>query len=333
MSSKPLLVLLSFGLLCFALKGGPQRASYHASQCQDDLNSGLAKAAITGDKSCVPKSVLKTIKTFGLMHLLTPSGLHLSSALSALYFFPRLRLFACLSLFLGTFFLPGLYSLQRMALFRLVNHKIRNTHVSFCVTLVGSVLVGNYAASPISFSLSMLFWGTILFHKRGKFRLILDLYMAQCLVAIAFGQSISPLAIFAGPLVSGLFTLFFPFGLISGIFPEISGACLWPVAYILKILGHFEFLKVSGFLALAFGVAIAWPSKKWALIMMLVCLGDPVTRADRRYQSSVAPLPSEFEYIGSKKNKATFLDRACEFSSNAAVSCKKRPSNYEGPYL
>ncbi len=332
MSRKSLLVLLSFGLLCLALNGQTQRAFKTRPTCENRL-SGLAKAMALGDKSCVNAQDKEAIKSFGLMHLLTPSGLHLSSALALFYFFPRLRFLTCLALLMGSFFTSGLYSLQRMLVFQAFNFKLKNVKMSFLVTMGASLLLGNFSQSPISFALSMLFWGTIVYHKGSKLNLALSLFLAQALVSIAFNQELNPLALIINPAVTFLFTIAFPVFLVLFPFGGIAHYLIAPFAALLNLLGPLQVLNVSGIIALLLALMLLKPGRKWALIMALFCLQPIQTGVKRSYQSRVSPLPSRHEFIKSKKRKAHFLDRSCSYDEHGRVICKKKPSRYGGPYL
>lgn len=334
MSSKSLLVLLSFGLLCLALTGQTQKAFNKRSSCDDAASArALAKAMATGNKSCVRSEHKKLVRSFGLMHLLTPSGLHLSSALIVFYFLPKTKAFICFIMFFGSFFTTGLFSLQRMLLFQVLNSKIRNIKTSFFLTMIGSIILGNFQASPVSFSLSLLFWGAIVFHKGSKRELILSLYICQCLVAIAFAQDLNPLSLIINPIISALFTAVFPIFLLLYPMGDLSLILTRPFLVFLESLSPLMVLNCSGMVALIIGLIIMRPSRKWIFVLMVFCSATPKLNSERTYQSRVAPLPVMFEFLELRKRKAVFLDRACKFYVDGRIKCKKKPSNSGGPYL
>ena len=105
----------------------------------------------------MPNKTIKTMKDFGLMHLLTPSGLHLSSFLLLFHWLPRFRLLIIFSLLISSFFIEGYMALHRMLIFYSLNHFLKNIKLSFLGTFFFSLLTGNYYDSPLSFCFTFIF--------------------------------------------------------------------------------------------------------------------------------------------------------------------------------
>ncbi|MEX1098770.1 MAG: ComEC/Rec2 family competence protein, partial [Bacteriovoracaceae bacterium] len=149
-----LLPILSLALLCFILHEQSLKPFSFHKRPKSQLRGAPAvyQALITGNKSGVPRKTIDTMKTFGLMHLLTPSGLHLGSFLLLFKCFPKFKFLITLLMFLGSFSIPGFLALKRMLVFYLVNFRLKNIQLSFIATFILSLLIGNYAESPMSFA-------------------------------------------------------------------------------------------------------------------------------------------------------------------------------------
>ena len=150
-----------------------------------DASRFLATLA-TGDKSRLRKKFKRTFKLFGIYHLFTPSGLHLSAIiLPFLYLLKRwpskiLKL-SFIFLLLPLFWLEKFYSLKRMCLFhilRLLLPKMRY-RIIFILTFFLNFILGGWQQSPISFALSYLFFGAILFSTNKK-QIFANLFFLKC---------------------------------------------------------------------------------------------------------------------------------------------------------
>ena len=196
-------------------------------QYQDRTLSGLVHSYTTGNKRRLSRKAKSIHQDLGLMHLLTPSGLHLSVIWK--FFTPLLTLFFARLLWpkrvcfgvstLVLFFSDSLWAMQRMSLFRLISSflpqfKIK-LFVTFVTTFVFSFLLGNFHSSPLSFALSFLFFGIIL-SAQGSFpKLCMGLLASQALVQSIFMQPYSIFGSFLGIFITPIFALIFPLMLLD----------------------------------------------------------------------------------------------------------------------
>ncbi|MDD0854410.1 ComEC/Rec2 family competence protein [Halobacteriovorax sp. GB3] len=191
------------------------------------MSKSFLNAILLGDKKSFPRALKKKFQNLGLLHLLTPSGLHLSSLILFLSFI--LRKFTkshrikntviglCLS---SVFFFPKLYSLKRMGIFYLLSKslgsKFQNLDLwySFLATMLIDLLVGSFRYSPLSFTYSFLFFGSIMALKDKNFLILPSLYLGQMIISYFQFESIYLLGPLFGFALTSLFTLLFPLILI-----------------------------------------------------------------------------------------------------------------------
>ena len=94
-------------------------------------NCSLERSLILGEKRCIKPKLKKKLKELSLLHLFTPSGLHLSSILVFGLIHPNLRIFIILLSIFYSFLFTQLFALQRVSLFYGINVFIKNTKLSF----------------------------------------------------------------------------------------------------------------------------------------------------------------------------------------------------------
>ena len=301
------------------------------------LKEGIYRALITGDKSSVPRKTIQLMKDFGLMHLLTPSGLHLGSFLLLFKFFPRFKFLITLSLLVGSFFIPGFLALKRMLIFYTLNHFIKNTKLTFLLALGVAIAIGNYAESPLSFSFTLIFWGAIVFHDGGKLELAIKLFALQALIALCMSQDINLAALCLNPLITGLFTALFP--VLLFFYPleftrPVGLYILESFEWITKLLEALSFLNASPVIAL---LLLGFTLKRrklatLALLFYLTPLQSPKA-PERKQTDKMFPLPSPFELMKVKGRKIHFIDRNCTWSVHGPISCRQTRSNYSNPSI
>lgn len=190
---------------------------------RDKKTSSFHLALITGKKIKFKRKLKKDIKKLGIIHWLTPSGIHLSSAF--LYFFiffkflKRKNKFIYKILFnsilLSLYFsLPDFYSLQRVILFKFFKQFkfLRKMEYAFIATFLFDYLFGNYQNSPLSFTFSFLFFGIIVSEiTRTPYpKLTLPLLGGQIIIASYFDYEINFLASIIGIYLTGIFSALFP---------------------------------------------------------------------------------------------------------------------------
>lgn len=191
----------------------------------------LVRSYSTGQTRRLPRALRSLHQDLSLMHLLTPSGLHLAIIWKTL---TPLLLFFCTRKKTAQFFLAfitttllfvfghhaNLWAMQRVMLFRLCLFAFPRDfhHVLYCCFLVSfflSFVLGNFHSSPLSFALSFLFFGQIIASNGSITKLITGLFVSSALVQVLFLQPFSTWAVLFGILLTPLFSLFFPFMLLD----------------------------------------------------------------------------------------------------------------------
>lgn len=183
----------------------------------------LANALCLGNKKKVSSIHKLDLKRLNLLHLLTPSGLHLSSLLllitPVLHFIKRKRkgliILFDLCLISALYLLTSLHSAKRVALLRsfLSNFRHRKIplYLLFLFTLLLDYLFGSYRASPLSFIYSGIFLGCFLAAEgRAKIVLILLLLLVQMTLSYFTAGPFYLMGALIGLLVTSFFTLIFP---------------------------------------------------------------------------------------------------------------------------
>ena len=228
------LLMLSLYHRGYALRGAfvPRNSmnsfSFHHQKLKESFKqkkmADLLIAYNTGNKRKIGIKIKKAHRRLHLLHLFTPSGIHLS----ALYLFliplfywvkKRNRLFFegfWLATALLPFCLSGLYSIKRMALFRILWHigprmtnKLTCLHIFF-ITFLFDFLFGNFKNSPLSFIYSFLFLGIIVTTSLNHGRPLIALLGGQIIIGFFDLRAITHLGFIFGVFLTGLFSLFFP---------------------------------------------------------------------------------------------------------------------------
>lgn len=177
----------------------------------DKQSAKLYDAIQIGYKTGLNKELIAGFKRLGIIHLLTPSGIHLASILFVLKKILNKKIITILILALLTLlsFLSGFYSIKRICIFYILNQKIKSTKYSFILTFIIDLIVGGYADSPLSFALSFMFWGTILFSGESKVLILINLYICQVISSFFLNSPINLLSLFINPIITSLFSAFF----------------------------------------------------------------------------------------------------------------------------
>ena len=189
-----------------------------------NLSKKLLRAYILGQKYKLPKKIKLAHQKLSLGHLFTPSGLHFTSFL----IFINLLLFRIrkknkfynlffLLIYLIPFGLSGYLSLKRIAflriglLFEKIYLKKENLYWVFIITFFIDGIFGTYKNSPLSFTYSFLFIGTILSAEKKPYSsLILPLFGAHIIISYFQLTHLYPMGFLLGFLLTTLFTFTFP---------------------------------------------------------------------------------------------------------------------------
>mgnify|MGYP000100207502 CR=1 FL=1 len=317
-------------------------------------NYAVYKKSLTGDKSALSPQVEKAFLNYGLYHLLTPSGLHISS-IFLLSLMPCTIQIFILVCFLITIIPMGSYlSLERVILFKILANsfkfmKIRITpEIIFLLTLCLSVCFKNYAQSPLSFMFSCLFWGTILIYRGQKIRLIIFLNISQHIISLIMNQPVNILSIIINPIYTFSFITIFPlfiFNTLTGA-PELLSSLInlllnwWlnSLIFIHKMdtLGSFAFTAYS---LLILSGLIHFKLRR-TLIFFLCLLPIQTFETSNSISirnEAIIKIGEPSEKLRKKNNVGSkvhvyYIDQRCTFQIFSFL-CKKKPSNYGGPII
>lgn len=200
------------------------------------LSSVLFSYTVGGQKG-VSKSVITSHKNLYLIHLFTPSGLHLSSLfffLTPLLSFLKFKSFnyffmASLLLTLPPFFLDGFWAVKRVSFLRLLFLVFKKTPLKlslfaiFILAFALDFVFGTFKDSPLSFTYSFLFLGMIFAGQKWP-SIWLPLFIMLGQFIVCFFQQIPffPLNFFLGFLLTSLFSLLFPIFFLAFCIPQFS---------------------------------------------------------------------------------------------------------------
>lgn len=214
------------------------------------LASALFAYTIGGLKG-VPKSVITSHKNLYLIHLFTPSGLHLSSIfifLTPLLTFLKFKSFnyffaLSLLLTLPPFFLDGFWAVKRVSFLRLLWLVLKKTPLKvslFSVFILAFCLdffFGTFKESPLSFTYSFLFVGMIFSNQKWP-SIWLPLFLMLGQFIVCFFQDIPfyPLNFFIGFFLTSFFTILFPIFFMSFCFPIFCPITKWPLSLFLTLV-------------------------------------------------------------------------------------------------
>ena len=254
----------------------------------------ILKAYLLGDKSSLPYKLKKAHKKLHLNHLMTPSGLHLSSALFLILVFVKRRSFRFFLFFsIGLFFysLNLFPAMNRMAWFGAIKQtNSKGPLFNFYLTFLMDFILGSWFKSPLSFSLSFLFLGIILHaYQLGKKQTFLSLGIGQILVSFLFQSAFYPIGFSLGFVITSLIPFLFPLFLLSFI---VDINMVGWFENLILFLSQFSFIKVKiSLIALLFIPLIYKP--KVLLILLSLYIGDlhnfPKHLQSRR--AFIAPAP------------------------------------------
>ncbi|MFG1500161.1 ComEC/Rec2 family competence protein [Halobacteriovorax sp. XZX-3] len=248
------------------------------------------RSVLTGQKWGLDKEFRRKLSHLNLLHLMTPSGLHLSSFFLIFYLlrrkYPKVSNFIELVLCLGFYFLlPGYYSFRRVALIRsfFILNRMRETNYSklqiFIFFLITDFFFGTYRYSPLSFYLSTLFLALIFSIKEFRlYKMYLLFFVAQLFIAHKFTGIIYPATIVLSPLLTSIFTLIYPILFLNLFFIDYFNYAQWFIsAYTGLIEISYDLAQALGFIHVNFliliGVIIySQRTKKHALALVTIGL-------------------------------------------------------------
>ncbi len=215
---------------------------------------------IFGLKNKINPKIKNQFEKLNLLHLFTPSGLHFSSLfifLSPLFlktkkyskYLPKaLTIIICLF----PFALLKYYSLKRIALMKifsiLFNRKL-SIYSLFLLTFFLDFTLGSFSLSPLSFSYSYIFLGSLLSFGKFNIKVIVSLLTSQFIIALFFATQVNILGSLIGFFITSIFTLTFPLLIfLYALYPLIG---THPVGFLMSL-----FLKL---VELGFHIAKNFP--------------------------------------------------------------------------
>jgi hypothetical protein len=307
--------------------------------------SALYYSSQTGDKTRISPVLKRALKEFGLIHLLTPSGIHLSSLLLFFFLFIKRKIHKYLYFILLCIIMPltGFYSLKRIIIFHILKCFKLSNQYSFIATFLIDIFIGGYSNSPLSFAFSFLCWGVIIFSKGPRLKLIYNLFLCQFIISYFTNFSINPIAIFINPLFTSIFSLLFPIMSINFWIFDQS-----PIDS--TIINFFYFFKTSLiFLSNTTSILLFIPTSLMLLIpifhnlkvkyyiYLLLFLPSTLNlltdKETRGHKDIISPLPHRSETLTIKRNKIVYWDKECKLNWKNeiySISCKKKPSAMGG---
>lgn len=309
-------------------------------------NVNLYHSILSGNKKLLSKKTLNLFKRYGLLHLLTPSGLHLSGLIFCTLFFTlkwRLLLITFLYLFIEP--LNTYYSIERILIFQLIlliSQLLRlklKANIVFLLCMLAAIILGNYSKSPLSYFFSFLFWGTIFCFKDNKRQLILFLFISLTLSNTLMQQKTSLYSLAINPILTSYFTCIFPIMVVNYLLGGIEILnyivdlllnIFWGCLRFTSQFDIFPGLDIPILIIFFFSLLILRKRHKSALLFLCLTPGLMATRKSsaNSYQI-INPGPAQ-ELVKYSKNKVEFIDQRCSIGSRQ-ILCKKKPSHLGGP--
>lgn len=291
----------------------------------------LEKSLILGEKRCIKPKLKRALKELSLLHLFTPSGLHLSSVLIFSFFHKIFKIFIVFASIFYSFGLSHLLALQRVSVFYGINLILKNTKLSFLTTFSLCLVFNQYNSNPMSFLFSFIFWFIILTHNKGKIDLIKKLFLTQALIALILNQSFNVLSLVINPALTFLLTLCFPVLLIlfiTNLFTDFRNTLYEYLSnFILEIHISYFSLHMS-FVIFLFLLLTLYPQRKYILIL-LVLFSNPLGKDIILFSKAnelIYPLARKEELIKVKGKNIIFVDRKCRVR-NFRIKCKVYPDH------
>lgn len=248
-----------------------------------------------GGSDGISKEMKKAHRDLGLLHLFTPSGVHLTAILVPLLFLIRLvtkqkRIQTILKIliFVAPLFLSGFYCLKRMGVWRVLLTLFPLGNLpSFFLTFGGDYLFGSFSLEPLSFIYSFLFFGILLSLKnRAKILIPIALLLGQALVAFYLSAPFSILGLLFGMILTLIFAPLFPIFFLTLLFPVLGSLSLPLIKfYQVMIVNSYALIQNSSYLFASIPLLLLIPltfspykiQKKIPLILLLLFHSNPLT--------------------------------------------------------
>lgn len=316
----------------------PTHSKFYSKETQQ-----LIKSAITGNKKQLSRKLKNIFSDYGLLHLLTPSGLHLSSLLiirtSSTFF---ILLYILIFWYLAQH--ATYNSMERVLIFKIITlvskrYLKMSLEIIFIITFWISLLIGHYQNSALSFLFSLYFWGTILIFRHSKISTIIYLNIGLYLVASLTDSYVMPSSLIINPILTFIFSSYFPILLIgtlsqASFLLKLNNLFISNFIALLQIISQSDPLpKVSVSLPIILIFILLFQSKRFKLAVLILCLNTNSLNINSKrinQSQSLINLGPKEELIRRKNNSYIFIDQAC-LMEETYIFCKKKPSNFGGP--
>ena len=188
--------------------------------------AALVEGYVVGEKRGIPRKMKRAHRHLNLVHLFTPSGLHFSALLLILLPLFRLLRLPPFPLYFAPFFLNEYYAIKRIAGYAIARRLLRwkgweiDGFWIFLGVFTLDFAFGTYRSSPLSYSFSYLFLGTIFaLVNSPKIYWPWALLGGQILVAFCFETPLTHLGFAFGFFLTALFAPIFPLIALNRLLP------------------------------------------------------------------------------------------------------------------
>lgn len=347
-------ILLTFIIICFPAKQynfSPKENKnfipFNVDKKKYDAGSySLYRAITSGNKKTVDRKIINIFKKYGFIHLLTPSGIHLSSIV---FLFKFSKLFELLILFFSFLYVSkfqSYFSLERVIIFRIIQSlasisPIRNFNIEtyFVLTVIISFLWGHYTESSMSLIYSILFWGTIITFRNNKFKLLIYLNISLFFISSLGSIPTSPLSIVINPFITGLISGVFPVLFLNQLLPSFLSldyflnfffqAFTWLITFINNI-DPFPKILIGTTSILLLVTCLHFRKLKVGVLILCLSMTTPMKKEKLKSSKLIVNLGDKSEILYRKNNWIHFIDQKCKFNGSE-IFCKKKPSHLGGP--
>jgi competence protein ComEC len=262
-------------------KGLPQVAKYliqlelKRSKSINDKNTlNLWSAYLWGKTRKLSKNIVEAHAQLHLQHLFSPSGLHLSLLQTV---FPKI-LFPLL--LLGSFTLPLMMALKRMALIKFAHRFFPDYRfIIFLICMLIELIASSFNLS-LSFCYSFLFLGIIYSNERWHLSSLLYwIFMGNLFCHMILAKSFSIVGFLLGQIILIIFTPLFlvqtlnlalPWSFLVSLLKEITSLYLWILVNLSAISTYFPSFIPNSFIFISFLCLLSHNTRKFSYFLFLI---------------------------------------------------------------
>jgi len=309
-------------------------------------NWNLYRSIVTGNKKNVNKGTINQLKRYGLIHLLTPSGIHLSSLLILIKFLPFLViLVTILFLFLIQYF-DGYMSMERVLIFKLITSTLAKFEIGkinlegvFLLTMAISFLFGHFQQSSLSLIYSFSFWGTIILFRKSPLKIILYMNLMLYFISSFTGMEHGLLSLVINPIFTSIMSIFFPILVLNIFLPDISFVTGFIDNFLsfytralnsIHTIDHLPTLSVSTISIMVFIILLQFKRLRLSVIILCFFGQSPPGKSKPLHFNSYSKYSSTQSYSPKKRPYWYYSESNKCKSKELEFFCKKKPSKKEG---